>query len=80
MAVETGGEDAGVVKNEQVGGIEVVGQVSHLVVAEFDGIGIHGAGDEHPCRATLGQRVAGDTFIGQVVVEIGFVVGHDDHK
>lgn len=64
--VESGGEDAGVVEDEKIGGVEEVGEVAGVAV--FDGIGLEV--DDHEAGViTLVGGVLGDEVLGQGVIK-----------
>jgi hypothetical protein len=65
---ETRGQDAGVVQNEEIAGLEEVGEVGEEVVAQGPGCSVE---DQHAARSALGRRVLGDEFCGQVEAEVG---------
>jgi hypothetical protein len=65
---EAGGDDAGVVEDDAVLGLEVGGEVAEVTVFDEPG----GAMDDHHAGGgAIGERGAGDEFRGQVVVEVG---------
>ena len=70
---EARGEDAGVVEDEEVAGVEVVGEVGEEVVGEVAGLcGCDGAvEDEHPARSADDGRVLGDEFFREIEVKVG---------
>jgi len=61
-------QDAGVVENEEIAGLEELREIGEEVVAECSGGAVE---DEHTAGAALGGRVLGDEFGGQVVMEVG---------
>ena len=65
---ETRGQYAGVVQNEEIAGLEEVGEVGEEVVAQGPGCSVE---DQHAARSALGRRVLGDEFRGQVEAEVG---------
>ena len=65
---EAGGDDAGVVEDDAVLGLEVGGEVAEVTV--FDEAG-EAVDDHHAGGGAIGERGAGDEFRGQVVVEVG---------
>jgi len=65
---EARGQDAGVVQNEEIAGLEELREVGEEVVAKCSGCAVE---DQHTARSALGGRVLGDEFGGQVVMEVG---------
>jgi hypothetical protein len=65
---EARGQDAGVVEDEEIAGLEELREVGEEVVAEGAGGAVE---DQHPAGAALGGRVLGDQFFRQVEVEVG---------
>ena len=69
---EARGQDAGVVENEEIAGLEELREVGEEVVAECSGGAVE---DQHTAGAALGGRVLGDEFGGKIVMEVG-----DEHR
>ncbi len=64
--------DPGVVEDQQIAGLQQLGQVAHLAVGQRLRRWRH---HQQPARRALGQRRLGDQFVGQVVMEIGLLQG-----
>lgn len=65
---KAGGDDAGVVEDEEVAGTEEAREVEETAVGEGTGGAVDG---EHAGGVALGGRVLGDEFGGQVEVKVG---------
>ena len=65
---EAGGDDAGVVEDDAVLGLEVGGEVAEEAVFDEAGGAVD---DQHAGGGAVGKGGAGDEFRGQVVVEVG---------
>ncbi len=65
---EAGGDDAGVVEDDAVLGLEVGGEVAEEAVFDEAGCAMD---DQHAGGGAVGEGGAGDEFRGQVVVEVG---------
>lgn len=67
-SVEARGEDFRVVEDQQVGGAEEIGEVAECAVLKNSCAGIE---VEQAGGGTVGERLLGDEFFGEVEVEIG---------
>src|SRR5262249_9816710 len=63
---DPGGQDAGVVQDQQVARIEQVGQVAEVVMANLTRRSVH---DEQARGVAFRGRLLGDQVRGQVVIE-----------
>ena len=64
---KAGGDDLGIVEDEEVIGRKEVLEFAEVVVGDFSG----GAIDEHHARAgAIHQGAGGDQFLGEIVVEV----------
>jgi hypothetical protein len=66
--VEAGGDDAGIVEDEDVASLEKIGEVLELTVFDLAGVAME---DEEAGLIAAGGGLLGDQFRGQVVMEIG---------
>ncbi len=64
--------DPGVVEDQQIAGLQQLGQIAHLAVAEGRWRRRH---HQQAAGGTFGQRRLGDQFFGQLVMEIGLLQG-----
>ena len=73
VAEEAGGQDAGVVEDEEVAGLEDLGEVGEDVVVEGGfGVGVSTTvHHEHAAGAALGGGMLGDEVFREVEVEVG---------
>jgi hypothetical protein len=71
MQRETGRQYACRVENQQIAGLEQVGQIAHDAVLGWTGAPV----DEQPRRVSLGQRMLGDRGDRKVIVEGGGLHG-----
>jgi len=67
-AVEPGGEDAGVVKDYEIAGLQQVRKVAELAVNPVAGGALH---VQHAGGVAGRERFLGDEVIGQMEVEVG---------
>ncbi len=66
-------QDAGVVEDEEIAGLEVVGEVGEEVVGEGAGVvdGESAIEDQHAAGAADGGWVLGDEVFWEIEVEVG---------
>jgi hypothetical protein len=67
--VEARGDDPAVVENEEVAGVEELGEIAEEVVAVLTGVAVE---DEHAAGAADGRGRLRDEFFGELEMEIGY--------
>jgi len=67
-SVKTGGKYFRVVEDQKVGGTEEIGEVAELAIVE---LAVGGRKVEEAGGGAVGERLLGDEFFGEMVVEVG---------
>jgi hypothetical protein len=65
---EAGGDDSGVVEDEEIAGEQELGDVAEGAMLDLTGGAVN---DHHAGRGAVGERFAGDEFRRKMVVEVG---------